>query len=150
MPQRSVEEECKRADIVVRARILMIDTIYGSNTLIYDHRGVKLGKHRYRLETEKLARLQMIVEKTFKSSLNVADTIYILTPVDCAPPNVSLWLPILSEQYGDLIVYGNKWIENKIITVENGNKHIKQIQQTLISNTFITDRCTRTDLTNDC
>jgi hypothetical protein len=147
MPKQTTEEEYKRSDLVIQGRIIAFDTIYSSNALINDHKGIKLGKHKYRIEIEKFARLRVVVEKTFKSSVKVADTIYILTPADCPVLNTSLG--ILAEQYTDFIVYADKWIENKIITIKKGNRRVKQIEQILIVNTFLTDRCRRTDLTTN-
>jgi hypothetical protein len=147
--QPGTEQEYNRSNLVIRGKIIGIDTIYGYNTLISDHRGIRLGKHKYSLETEKLARLQMVVRKMFKSTVNVGDTVYVLTPAGCAPLNLPPYLGIMPEQYYDFIVYGDNWIENKITSVKKRNRYVKQIEQTLIPNTFLTDRCRRTDLTND-
>jgi hypothetical protein len=146
---RGTEQEYNRSNLVIQGKIIGIDTIYGSNTLISDHKGAKLGRHKYSLEIEKLARLQMVVGKSFKSTVNVGDTIYVLTPAGCAPVNLPPYLGIMPEQYYNFIVYGDKWIENKVTMVKKRKRYIKQIEQKLISNTFLTDRCRRTDITTD-
>jgi hypothetical protein len=147
--QPGTEQEYNRSNLVIQGKIIGIDTVYGSNTLISDHKGARLGKHKYSLEIEKLARLQMVVGKTFKPTVNIGDTIYVLTPVGCAPLNLPPYLGIMPEPYYNFIVYGDNWIENKVTIVKKRKRYVKQIEQTLISNTFLTDRCRRTDITTD-
>jgi hypothetical protein len=148
MPVPTIEQEYNRSDIVMQGKVIGLDTVYASNTLINDKKGIRLGKHKYSVLTEKFVRVQMLVERQFKTPTNLPDTVYILTPAEsdaCGFPFDS-WLRYsnLPDSYYHFIIYGDKWIEKKIITVKKDNRNIKQIQETLLCDTFFTSVCKRT------
>ena len=82
MPVPTTEQEYNRSDIVMQGKVIGLDTVYASNTLINDKKGIRLGKHKYSVLTEKFVRVQMLVEKQFKTPTNLPDTVYILTPAE--------------------------------------------------------------------
>jgi hypothetical protein len=148
MPMLTTEQEYKRSDLVIQGKALWLDTVYTSNTLLYDRKGIKLGKHKYSVSLEKFVRVRMLVEKQFKTPSDLPDTVYILTPAEsdaCSFPFES-WLrfPNLPAPYYQFIIYGDKWMEKKVITTKKGNRDIKQIKETLLPNTFFTSVCRRT------
>lgn len=148
MPVLTTEQEYKRSDLVIQGKVIHLDTVSTSNTLMYDKKGIRLGKHKYSIVTETFVRVQMIVEKRFKKIINLPDTVYILTPAEsdaCGYPFPS-WLrnPNLPNPYYQFIIYGDKWLEKKVITLRKGNRDTKQIKETLLPDTFFTSVCRRT------
>ena len=130
-----------------------MDTVYSSNLLVHDRKGVKLGKYKYSLDIQKLLRVKMIVEKKFKFTSNLPDTIYILTSPEstaCGYP----FTPFVKNEgipgsFYRYIVYGDKWIEKTIISSEKGKRNMRQIKETLLPNTFFTTICRRTQPYNE-
>jgi hypothetical protein len=149
----TTEQEYKRSDLVIQGRIIGADTIYSSNTLIHDKKGIKVGRHKFSIYSEKFLRIKMVVQKNFKSNVNLPDTIYILTSPEndaCGYPFASyLDKGVLPDSYYQYIIYGDKWAEKSIIKYKKGKKYIRQIKERLLEDTFFTSRCRRTQSANE-
>lgn len=152
IPLPPVEEEFKYADLVVKGRIIGMDTVNLVSSIVYDKKGIKAGRHKFSTREENFVRVQFLVEINFKSSNQLPDTIYILTspePTACGYP----FMPYLDYEniprgIYDYIIYGDKWMERSITSFQSGKKIKGIIKETLSSNTFVTSRCMRTRQTN--
>lgn len=153
MDSPTTEQAYKRSDLVIQGRIVGIDTINSSNSLLYDKKGIKIGRYRYTPHIENFLRVKMIIEKSFKLIADLPDTIYVLTKLEsdaCGypfPPFVGEG--VLPDSYYRFIVYGNKWIEKKIIRTKKGNRYVGQIKESQSSETFFTNTCSRTQHLNE-
>jgi hypothetical protein len=149
LPAATQEEEYKRSALVVQGRIVCIDTINSSNSLIHNKRGVKEGRHKYFLSTEAFIRAKVVVERNFKPGTSLPDTIFVLTPLGSAACGYPFepYLDIIEQidpSYYKFIIYGDRWTE-KIIEEIKTKKHPKKVIRTIEhDNIFYTARCRRT------
>jgi hypothetical protein len=146
-PKLTIEQEFTRSDLVIKGRVLGTDTVeYGY--VLYNRKGIKVGRHRYSTSTERYLRVKMIIEKSFKKMSTAPDTVYILTSIgesSCGYP----FIPFLQgynipESYYQYIIYADQWTEKNIVKTKKGRRRVGQIQENKILNTFFTDVCRRT------
>ena len=94
----------------------------------------------------------MVIEKKFKSTLDLPDTIYVLTSIEsnnCGYPYLpSFEQGALPDSYYQYIVYGDRWIEKTITKSKKGKRYVGQIKESLLKDTFFTSICRRTQNVN--
>jgi hypothetical protein len=144
----TTEEEYKRSELVMKGRMIGMDTIVSSNSLTFDRHGTRFGRHKYSLDFKTLIRVKLVVEENYKSLTTLSDTIYILSPVQNCGFQFPPYIEQLSPSIYDFIVYGDQWIENSIEKARKGKHQINQIKMTPIANTFYSGSCRLTQYSN--
>lgn len=146
----TTEEAFKRSELVVTGRIVGMDTIYSANTLVADKKGLKVGKRKYKLYEERFVRVKILVEKKYKSSTILPDTIYVLTEIGCGVHFTPFFEELNSNSIRHkYIVYGDKWVEKTLEKIKKRKKYVGQIKIHERNDTFYTTMCSRTQPKND-
>jgi hypothetical protein len=150
MDSPTTEQAYKRSDLVILGRIIGTDTIQSSNMIMFDRKGIKVGRHRYSVYSEIFLRVKMVVEKSFKLVSDIPDTIYVLTKLEgaaCGYPFLPFFKEVSPERY-QYIIYGTSWIEKTITKTKKGKRNIGQIKELKLNDTFFTNTCSRTQFSN--
>lgn len=151
-PKPPVEEAFKYAELVVKGRIIGTDTVKLISGIVYDKKGVRVGRHKLSTVEENFVRIKFVVETSFKSPATLPDTIFILTspePTACGYPFIPyLDYENIPREIYNYIIYGEKWVDKSITTYQSGKKVRGEIKEAVSSNTFVTSICMRTRRTD--
>ncbi|WP_153796934.1 hypothetical protein [Foetidibacter luteolus] len=147
----TTEEEYKRSELVVRGTIIGTDTVTLATGLNTDRHGIRYGKRRYSLNFELLLRVKVVVEKNFKSSTHLPDTIYVLTSTQgtaCGYP-FHTYHPEFPSIFYDFIIYGDRLTQYSIQEIKKRKRLVKQITRYASDDAFFTSRCRLTERSNE-
>jgi len=150
MGSPTTEQAYKHSDLVIQGRVIGIDTIQSSNKIMFDKKGIKVGRHRYSIYSENFLRVKMVVEKSFKLIPNLPDTIYVLTNLEsdaCGYPFLPFFDGVSPGRY-QYIVYATSWVEKTIIKIKKGKRNLGQIKELQLKDTFFTNTCNKTQPVN--
>jgi hypothetical protein len=148
VPKPPVEDAFKYADLVVKGRIIGTDTVRMISSIVYDKKGIRVGRHKFSAREEDFVRVKFVVETNFKSTTPLPDTIYVLT----SPESTACGYPFfpyldyenIPREIYNYIIYGEKWVDKSITTYQSGKKVRGEIKKAVSSNTFATSICMRT------
>ena len=135
MGTATLSKAFESADIILKGKIIGVDTVRAFDMLVHDKKGIKVGKHKYREVISFRVQFKLAIDTVYKSQFKVPDTIYVLTGFggsDCGVPF----------QVGyRFIISGFSQINKQIIINEKGSRKRGTIVEKVLKDTFRTSVC---------
>ena len=140
--KQTTENELNFVDIAIKGKVIAVTNFDYYDTLAYSLAGLKFDIKQSGYLIRKYKTFTIIVDKKYKATKNLADTIQIVTGYgggDCGYE---------FELGKDYIVYGETWKEKTISVRHRKRKDKRKIVETVITNKFYTDICRLTQDAN--
>ncbi len=136
MDTPTLEKALQKSAIVIKGRVIYMDTVDVFDSFVYSKNGLRVGNDKLIEKRHLRLRFKVVVDNVYKSKNKLIDTIYIITGFvegyDCG-------LPLLFDT--NLLISADYYIYKEIINIKKRNKTRHQISSKVSRDTFVTSSC---------